>query len=68
MLQAGRSRFRFPMRSMNIFFNLHNIPSSTMALRSTQPLAQMSIINLPEGKGRPALKAGNHTAICELIV
>jgi hypothetical protein len=43
-----------------------------MALRSTQPLIEMSTRNLPGGggggKGRPARKADNLTAICELIV
>jgi hypothetical protein len=39
-----------------------------MALGSTQPLLEMSIRNLPEGKGRPKRKADNITAICEPIV
>jgi hypothetical protein len=39
-----------------------------MALGSTQPLAEMSIRNLPEGKGRPARKTDNLTAICESII
>jgi hypothetical protein len=39
-----------------------------MALGSTQPLTEMSTRNLPGGKGRPARKADNFTAICELIV
>jgi hypothetical protein len=65
MLQAGRSRFRVPVRW--IFFNLP-YPSSRimMALGSTQPLTEMSIRNLPGGsKGRQARKADNLTAICE---
>jgi hypothetical protein len=67
MLQAGRSRVRVPMRW--IFFNLSNPSSRTMALGSTQPLTGMSTRNLPEGgKGRPARKADNLTAICEPIV
>jgi hypothetical protein len=36
-----------------------------MALGSTQPLTEMSTRNLPGGKGRPACKAHNFTAICE---
>jgi hypothetical protein len=36
-----------------------------MALESTQPLTEMSIRNLPGGKGRPVRKADNLTAICE---
>jgi hypothetical protein len=39
-----------------------------MALGSTQPLTEMSTRNLPEGKGRPALKADKLTAICEPTV
>jgi hypothetical protein len=39
-----------------------------MALGSTQPLTEMTTRNLPEGKGRPARKADNLTAICESIV
>jgi hypothetical protein len=38
-----------------------------MALGSTQPLAEMSTRNLPEGKGRPARKADNLTALCGQI-
>jgi hypothetical protein len=39
-----------------------------MALGSTQPPTEMSTGNLPGGKGRPARKADNLTAICELTV
>jgi hypothetical protein len=39
-----------------------------MALGSTQPLTEMNTRNLPGGKGRPARKADNLTAICEPIV
>jgi hypothetical protein len=39
-----------------------------MALGSTQPLTEMSTRNLPGGKGRPARKADNLTAIFEAIV
>jgi hypothetical protein len=39
-----------------------------MALRSTQPLIEMSTRNIPGGKGRPARKAGKLTTICEPIV
>jgi hypothetical protein len=38
-----------------------------MALGSTQPLAEMSIRNLREGKGLPVRKA-DITAICEPII
>jgi hypothetical protein len=40
----------------------------TMGLGSTQPLTEMSTRNLPGGKGRPARKSDNLTAICEPIV
>jgi hypothetical protein len=39
-----------------------------MALELTQPLTEMSTSDLPGGKGRPARKADNFTAICESIV
>jgi hypothetical protein len=38
-----------------------------MALGSTQPLTEMGTRNLPGGKGLPARKADNLTAICEQI-
>jgi hypothetical protein len=63
MLQARRSRDRIPMRW--IFFNLPNPSSRNMALGSTQPLTEMSTRNIPGGKGRPARKADNLTAVCE---
>jgi hypothetical protein len=66
MLQAGRSRDRIPMRW--IFFNLPNPSRRIMALGLTQPLTEMSTRNIPGGKGPPARKADNLTAICEPIV
>jgi hypothetical protein len=39
-----------------------------MSLGSTQPLATMSIRNLPGGKGRQMREADNLTAFCEPIV
>jgi hypothetical protein len=39
-----------------------------MVLGSTRALTEMSIRDLPGGKGLPARKADNITAICELIV
>jgi hypothetical protein len=50
------------------FFNLSNPSSRTMALGSTQPLTEMSTKKIPGGKGLPARKADNLTAICEPIV
>jgi hypothetical protein len=51
-----------------IFFNLPNPYSRIMALGSTQPLTEISIGNLPEGKGWPARKADNLTAMCDPTV
>jgi hypothetical protein len=39
-----------------------------MTLWSTQPLTEMSTRNLPGGKGEPARKPDNLTAICEPTV
>jgi hypothetical protein len=50
------------------FFNVPNPSSRTVALGSTQPVTEMSTRNLPGGKGRPARRADNFTAICEPIV
>jgi hypothetical protein len=58
MLQAGRSRVPFPMRSLD-FFNLPNPSSRTMVLGSTRPLTEMSTRNLPGSKGWPTCKADN---------
>jgi hypothetical protein len=38
-----------------------------MVQRSTYPLTEMSTKNLPGGKGRPARKADNLTAICDPV-
>jgi hypothetical protein len=68
MLQAGRSRVRFPMRALDFFFNLPNPSSRNMALGSTQPLIEISTSNLRGSEGRLARKADNLTAIYEPIV
>jgi hypothetical protein len=39
-----------------------------MALGSTQPLTEKSTRDLPGGSGRPARKADNLNAICEMTV
>jgi hypothetical protein len=39
-----------------------------MALRSIQPLIEMTIRNLLGDKGRPERKADNFTSFCKLIV
>jgi hypothetical protein len=48
------------------FLNLPIPFNRTTALGSTQPLTEMSTRNLPGGKGFPALKVDNFTAIREL--
>jgi hypothetical protein len=55
MPQAGRSRVRFQMKSLNFSIDLI-LPGATMALGSTRPPTEMSTRNLPGGKGRPARK------------
>jgi hypothetical protein len=56
MLQAGRSRVRYPMRSLDFSVDLI-LPAAL----------EMSTRNLPGGKW-PARKADNLTATCEPIV
>jgi hypothetical protein len=56
------------MKSLDFFFNLPNPSNRNMALGSTQPLTEMSTRNLPGGKGQPARRADNLTAICKPIV
>jgi hypothetical protein len=70
MLQADRSRARFPIRSLD-FFNLSNPSSCTMTLWSTQPLTETSTRNFPRGggvKGGRRLALDNLTANCVPIV
>jgi hypothetical protein len=47
------------------FFNWPNPSSRISVLGSSQPLTEISIRDLPEGKGRQACKADNLTAICK---
>jgi hypothetical protein len=68
MLQAGKSRVRFPMRSMDFPIDLILPAALTMALGSTQPLTEMNTRNFRGGKGQPARGADKLTAICEPIV
>jgi hypothetical protein len=58
----------FDSRCHWIFLIDVNPSSRTMVLVSTQPLTEMSTRNIPVGKGQPAHKTDNLTAICELIV
>jgi predicted transcriptional regulator len=39
-----------------------------MAMGTIQPVTELSMRNLPGGKGRPAHKAYNLTAICKAII
>jgi hypothetical protein len=50
------------------FFYLPNLSSRNMAVGLKQSLTEISTRNLPGGKGRPAPKTDNLTAICEPIV
>jgi hypothetical protein len=50
------------------FFNWPNPSSWTMVLGLTQPLTEMSAMNLYWVRGQPACKADSLTAICEQIV
>jgi hypothetical protein len=63
MLQAWRLQVQFLMMSLD-FLNVSNPSRHFMSLGSTQPLTEMSTRNLPGGKGWPAYKADNLTAIC----
>jgi hypothetical protein len=63
ILQAGSSLVRVPDEVD--FFNLPNLFSRTMALRSTQLRTKLSTRNLPGGKKRPARRADNLAAIRE---
>jgi hypothetical protein len=50
------------------FFSFRNPSSRTVALRCTQPLTEMIIMNLPGVKALPALAAVNLATICVPIV
>jgi hypothetical protein len=67
MLQAGRSRARIPMRSLDFSIDLILAPAlwpwGWLSL-----LTEMSTRNLAGGKKRPVRKADNLTAIYEPIV
>jgi hypothetical protein len=62
MLEAGRWRVRFPLRSLHFSIDL-NLPAALWPLGSTQPLIEITTRNLPGDKWRPAHKADNLTAI-----
>jgi hypothetical protein len=66
VLQAGRSRFRSPMSTLDFSIDLM-LSDALWAVGSSQPLTEKSTRNLPGGKGRRARKA-DITAICRLSV
>jgi hypothetical protein len=63
MVQAGRSRVQFPMMSLD-FRVFPYLSSRAMALGWTQRLRSIFL----GGKGHPARKADNLTAVCELNI
>jgi hypothetical protein len=67
MLQAGKSRVRFPLMSLDFSVDLM-LPSALWTWDQPSLLREMSTRNIPGGKWRPARKADNHAAIYEPII
>jgi hypothetical protein len=63
MLHAGRSRVRFPMRSLDSSIDLF-LPAALWPWGSTQTLTEISIRNLPGCEGRST--HADITVICKL--
>jgi hypothetical protein len=66
MVQAGRSRIRFSMKSLDFSVDLI-LPAGLWSWGLLSLLRDMRTRNLPGGKVRPAREA-DLTAICETIV
>jgi hypothetical protein len=66
MLEAGRSRVRFPVRSLDFSIDL-TLPAALWPSGRLSLITEMSTRNFPVGKGRPAHKVHNLTVICEPI-
>jgi hypothetical protein len=66
-LQAGRSRFGFPMRPLDFSVD-QTLPTTLWPWVRLSPWQKWVPGIFLGGKGRPAHKAGNFTAICESIV
>jgi hypothetical protein len=64
-LKTGRSRVRFPMISLVFFVGI--ILLVAMALRSTQPLTEMSTKNISLGERRPVRKVGKLSTFMRLL-
>ena len=67
-LQAGRSRVRFPMMSLE-FFYLHNPSGRTMALGLTQTLTEMSTSSISwVGKGGRCVRLTTLPPSCAVVM